>query len=218
MMSKTFARSLSSCVVKRSNSKVAMPLSLSASATILLRGLKRLDPLPCAKVTSADAPRGMLKAPPSPSGGMSTSRVSVPPGFSLPFWRSGDVRSMAGSLLLGNLSDNRRSRIDRRQKGVRRRPADLGLTAAKGSARRIFAEGRSSNRGRRRSDGNPWIGSKARASVRAVLERDTVMGATNHADLHQGKRNDLFRVNRPAPVHHRLRLVAFPMRTAHPRV
>ena len=94
-MSKTFARSLSSSVVKRSNSKVAMPLSLSASATILLRGLNRLEPLPCAKATSAKAPCGTLKAPPSHSGGMTTSRISIPPGFSLAFWRSGDVRSMA---------------------------------------------------------------------------------------------------------------------------
>ena len=38
-----------------------------------------------------------------------------------PCWRSGDVRSIAGSFLLGILSDNRRSRIDRRQKGIRRK-------------------------------------------------------------------------------------------------
>jgi hypothetical protein len=45
-MLKTFARWTSSSALSRSNSNVAMPCSFNASATAVLRGLKRLEPLP----------------------------------------------------------------------------------------------------------------------------------------------------------------------------
>jgi hypothetical protein len=45
------------------------------AATARLRALKRLEPLPCAKITSARALLGTCKAPASPTGGMTTSRM-----------------------------------------------------------------------------------------------------------------------------------------------
>jgi hypothetical protein len=42
---------------------------------MVLRGLSRLEPLPCANTTNALAEAGTLKVPESPSGGIRTSRV-----------------------------------------------------------------------------------------------------------------------------------------------
>ena len=77
-MSKTFLRSASSSEVRRSKSSVAKPWALSPLATAMLRGLRRLEPLPCAKVTTACAPWGIRNVPASPMGGTLTSRVSSP--------------------------------------------------------------------------------------------------------------------------------------------
>ena len=52
-MSETLARSASSSGVRRSNNSVAMPRAFNPPATALFRGLSRLEPLPCAKATSA---------------------------------------------------------------------------------------------------------------------------------------------------------------------
>ena len=67
-MSNTFARSVSSSGVKRSNNRVAMPRTFNALATDLLRGLSRLDPLPCTKITSACASFRNLESTCKPNG------------------------------------------------------------------------------------------------------------------------------------------------------
>jgi len=72
-MSNTFARSDSSLEVRRSNRRVANPCEFNAFATAVLRGLKRLEPLPWANTTMAHASSGMRNVPGSPTGGMLTS-------------------------------------------------------------------------------------------------------------------------------------------------
>ena len=62
-MSKTFERSLASSSSSRSSSSVARPASCRTCATYWLRGLNRPLPLPCAKTTTAPAPRGRRKVP-----------------------------------------------------------------------------------------------------------------------------------------------------------
>jgi hypothetical protein len=44
-----------------------------------LRGLRRPEPLPCTKMTSARAGSGMRSVPTRPSGGMCTSTARTPP-------------------------------------------------------------------------------------------------------------------------------------------
>lgn len=55
-----------------------MPRFAKASATALLRGLWRLEPLPCAKTTRELAVRGMRSVPAKPSGGIETSVTATP--------------------------------------------------------------------------------------------------------------------------------------------
>jgi len=51
-----------------------MPRKFNDSATILLRGLKRLDPLPCANITIAEALAGTRRSPARPKGPIVTLR------------------------------------------------------------------------------------------------------------------------------------------------
>jgi protein required for attachment to host cells len=69
------ARLASSVGVRRSNNSVAIPRAFKALATARFRGLRRLEPLPCAKVTSAWASRDTHKVPAMPIGGMEIPRV-----------------------------------------------------------------------------------------------------------------------------------------------
>jgi putative phosphoribosyl transferase len=62
-MSKTFERSRVSSSVSRSNSSVARPALCRLDATNRLRGLRRLEPLPCAKITSPRAAGGAWRSP-----------------------------------------------------------------------------------------------------------------------------------------------------------
>ena len=69
-ISKTLARLASSPGVSRSNSKVAKPLWFKAWATVILRGLRRLDPLPWAKTIKPAGLSGTFNVPARPSGGI----------------------------------------------------------------------------------------------------------------------------------------------------
>jgi hypothetical protein len=67
-MSKTFRRSSASSSVRGSNSKVPKPWLEISPATKVLRGLKRDDPLPCAKIQPAWLARNVKQSfePPRP--------------------------------------------------------------------------------------------------------------------------------------------------------
>ena len=70
------ASTASSLGVSRSKSRVPNPGSHRPAATALLRGLRRLLPLPCANNTSPPAPMGLAR---SPSTTMPLRPVSGPP-------------------------------------------------------------------------------------------------------------------------------------------
>ena len=53
--------------------KVAKPLWFKAWATVILRGLRRLDPLPWAKTIKPAGLFGMFNVPARPSGGITKS-------------------------------------------------------------------------------------------------------------------------------------------------
>jgi hypothetical protein len=53
--------------------KVPNPCAFSPAATAILRGLKRLEPLPCANAMTALALRGYRNVPANLTGGMRTS-------------------------------------------------------------------------------------------------------------------------------------------------
>ncbi len=64
--------------VSRSSRSVANPLAFSASATAMFRGLRRLEPLPCAKRMMPRGSDGTRRSPASPNGG-SAGRWKRPP-------------------------------------------------------------------------------------------------------------------------------------------
>src|SRR5579871_7034439 len=72
-MSKTLARSASSSWVSRSNRNVAKLRSFRAFATARFRGLRWLDPLPCAKTINPFEFLTTLRVPAKPCGGTTTS-------------------------------------------------------------------------------------------------------------------------------------------------
>ena len=74
----TFARTAASSSVKRSNSRVANPRFTRAAETSILRGLNRLEPLPCANRTRRSVPLGTRSVPGRPAGGIAMSRTSPP--------------------------------------------------------------------------------------------------------------------------------------------
>src|SRR5262249_6040447 len=93
------ALSDSSSSVSRSNSNVPSPCAFSPSATAMLRGLNRLEPLPCANATKAAAFSGIRSVPANPMGGMRTSRISS----SICGLLAGAARFLIGALMSNTL-------------------------------------------------------------------------------------------------------------------